>query len=328
MTDFFARFASVDEKTLDRWTKYGIVAVIVGLVLVGAVYYFDQNPITGPTLVERKMDTAEANVRKYPNSIAARGQLADLYRANGKPDKALEQYRAILEVQPGHRLALLGVAQVTAEQGKLDEAATTYRKIIAGSRRGEFSNVDPVLQGSYYGLGSILLKKGQARQATGMLQKAVRANSADADALYLLGTAQLKTGDPKSAVSSTKRALLFVPTGWCEPYEQLAVAYTQLRRTANAAYAVAMVDLCRKRPEDAERKLKLLVSGPAKVEALMGLGMIAEERADRKAAIRWYRKALAADPQNTPARQALNRLGVGKGAGSAPPGHSSTVETE
>ncbi len=147
--------------------------------------------------------------------------------------------------------------------------------------------------------------------------------------MYLLGVAQLKTGDPKSAVGSIQRALLFVPTGWCEPYGQLAVAYKQLGRTANAAYAGAMVDFCHKRVEDAERKLKLLTSGPAKVEALIGLGMIAEDRSDRKAAIRWYRKVLAVDRKNTTARQSLNRLGVGKGEGSAsvPPEHTSTGET-
>jgi len=69
---------------------------------------------------------------------------------------------------------------------------------------------------------------------------ALKIDRADSDALYLLGVAQLKDGSPKLAVASLNQALLFVPTGWCEPYSQLTLAYGKLAQAPQKAYATAM----------------------------------------------------------------------------------------
>lgn len=320
----FRRFESISEQRLDRLLRAGISAVVVGIVLVGIVYFFDQRASTEPTLLERQTTSAEAAVRKTPNNIGLRLKLAEIYRVADKPDKALEQYDDVLKVESSHRVALLGRAEILAAKGRLTEAAKSFEKVIGKSGGEEFSSVDPLLASAYYGLGSVALKQNRMNDAMLALERAVRIEPADGDTLYLLGTAALKAGHPGRAVKALRQAILFVPTGWCEPYDQLSAAYTALNRKPQAEYAGAMVDFCKKRPDDAARRLKPLTSGPAAVDAMLGLGMIAEAQSDRAGAIRWYRKVLAKDSKNFSARSGLSRVSGAKSPGTQSPGHSST----
>jgi hypothetical protein len=123
--------------------------------------------------------------------------------------------------------------------------------------------------------------------------------------------AWLKDGKPKFAVDALKQALLFVPTGWCEPYTQLSLAYGKLSQAPQATYAGAMADFCHKKPADAQRRLKTLTTGPVKVEAMLGLGLIAETGSSTAEAISWYKQALVVDPANVNATSSLSRLGAG-----------------
>ena len=82
-----------------------------------------------------------------------------------------------------------------------------------------------------------------------------------------------------------------------------------------AEFEAAMVELCEKRPAEAARQLARLTSGPAAIDAMLGLGMAAEAQSLRASAVRWYRKVLAAEAQNFNARSGLARLGVRVGGG-------------
>jgi hypothetical protein len=62
-----------------------------------------------------------------------------------------------------------------------------------------------------------------------------------------------------------------------------------------------------------------LTDGPAAVDALLGLGTVAESTAGREDAIKWYEKVLTIDAKNTGALSALTRLGAKPSGGSAHP---------
>ena len=49
------------------------------------------------------------------------------------------------------------------------------------------------------------------------------------------------------------------------------------------------------------RRLTALTSGSAAIDAMLGLGMVAEASSNRDEAVSWYRKVLAADAKNTTA---------------------------
>ncbi len=302
------------EQTLDRLIRVGLKAVAVGIAAVAVIYFLDR-PDTTPSLVERQISAAEAAVREQPAEAGLRLRLADMYRAAKRPDDALEQYDAVLSVEPDQSTALLGRGEVLSQNGELPEAKQSFEEIISKSKGAEFAGVDPQLEAAYYGLASIMLEQGKAKDAMQAAEKAVAIDSTDADAWYLLGRAAVKAGANERAVKALRQAILFVPTGWCEPYGELSTAYRARHRKPWAEYASAMVELCKKDPAGASQRLKRLTSGPAAVDAMLGLGMAAEAESHRASATRWYRKVLAADPQNFNAHGGLSRLGTATGGG-------------
>jgi tetratricopeptide (TPR) repeat protein len=303
-----ARVEGISDRTLTRLIRYGAIALGVMLVAFVAIYYKGQHVDSGPSLGERQIDSAEQAVRQAPQNVAARLSLAATYLKDGRPDAALTQYDEILRAVPGNRAALLGAGTATMQNGDLDGAVTLFTKVVAGTKNVEFSNVDPQLQTAYYWLGSIAAQRGNYDDAVKNIRASLKVDDSDADSWYLLGTLQIKQGDPKGAVASLQRAIAFVPTGWCEPYTALGGAYTAMKAPQLAEYAGAMVDFCTKNPGNATKRLSALISGPAAIDAMLGLGLIAETQSDRAAAVDWYRKVLVADPTNTNATTALGRL--------------------
>lgn len=311
------------ERTIDRLIRIGLVVIVVAIGFEAADYFLDW-PGEEETLLERQIAATEDAVREQPNETGLRLRLAEIYRVADRPDSALTQYDEVLKLEENQSTALLGRGEVLAEEGEHAEAASSFKEVIGTSEGGEFSAVDPQLEAAYYGLGLALLEQGQARKAMNAAREAVRVESTDADAWYLLGTSALEAGVPRLAVKALRRAVLFVPTGWCEPYEGLSDAYADLNRKPYAEYATAMVDLCEERPADAARRLRPLASGPAAIDAMLGLGMAAEAESNRAGAARWYRRVLAADAGNFNARSNLNRLAAPQsGAESPPAGHPS-----
>jgi len=300
------------EQTIDRLIRTGLKAVAVGIGVLAIVYYLDRRD-TSPSLVERQIETAEKAVRSEPTNVGLRLRLAEIYRAAERPDSALEQYDEVLESEAGLSTALLGRGEVLAETGELAAATKSFEEIIGIAKDAEFAGVDPQLEAAYYGLGSVMLRRGEARDALRAAEKAVQIEPTDADSWYLLGSAALKAGAHERAVEALRQAVLFVPTEWCEPYEKLSKAYRAQQRRAHARYAAAMVELCEDNPAAAAQRLQPLATGPVAVDAMVGLGMAAEAESDRAAATRWYRKALALDAENFNARGGLSRLGAAPG---------------
>ena len=308
------RLSSFSDEKLSRLIRGGLAVLVVGIALLGAVIVLGRGEDHGPTLVERQVTAAEQDVRKAPNEIGPRLMLAQAYVAAGREVDALRQYDQVLKVSPGHKAALLGRGDIMLDRGDLEEAAKVFGKVTDTASGGQYSGVDPQLEHAYYGLGSVALTQNRPKDAVIALERAAAINGADADVWYLLGTAALKAGDARRSVDALRRTVLFVPTGWCEPYDTLSQAYAALGKKASAEYAAAMVDFCKDDADRAVKRLEALTAGPAKLDAMLGLGMIAEARTQRAAAIAWYRKVLAADPENFNARAGLSRMGASAAA--------------
>ncbi|MBC7558361.1 MAG: tetratricopeptide repeat protein [Dermatophilaceae bacterium] len=305
------RSTSVPGKRSSWVLRLGVLVLVVGVAAFGFIYYQDQHVDAGPSLIGRQTAAAEAAVKKQPNSIAARLALAASYRSVKRLDDAIVQYDEVLKADKGNRFALLGRGDSLIAKGDLTAAAATYRKITTAGTKGEFAAADPQLEEARYYLGSILVKQGKTKEAIKELQAALRIQSSDSDALYLLGVAQLKEGATLPAIGSLQQALRFVPTGWCEPYSQLTVAYKKLGSASQATYAGAMADFCHKKPVEAKRRLTTLLTGQMKVDAMLGLAQMAETENNNPEATSWFKKVLAVDRTNVTAMTGLSRLGVG-----------------
>jgi tetratricopeptide (TPR) repeat protein len=288
-----------------------VLVLVVGVLAFAGIYYQDQHVNAGPSMIERQTQSAEAAVKKAPNNIGARLELAAAYRLDKRYDDELKQYDEILKADKTNRFALLGRGGALMAKGDLTAAALAYHTIADATKKAEFAGADPQLEEARYYLGSIAVTQGKNKDAITELQAALKIDRTDSDALYLLGVANLKLGSTQLAVDSFKQALLFVPTGWCEPYAQLAVAYGKLGKAPQATYAGAMADFCHKKPAEAKLRLQTLTKGPVAVDALLGLGLIEETASNNPAAVTWYKQVLTVDRTNVAAISALSRLGVG-----------------
>jgi tetratricopeptide (TPR) repeat protein len=305
------RTASASDVRLSRLLRTGVAVLVVGVLAFIAVYYQDQHVNAGPSLTGRQIAGAEAAVKKAPNNVQTRLQLAAAYLMDKRPDDALTQYDEILKADKANRPALLGRGRVLINKGDLTAASVSYHKITDVAAKGEFAGADPQAQEAHYYLGSIAIKQGKTKIALAELQTALAINAGDSDALYLLGIAEMQAGDTKLAVNAFKRALLFVPTGWCEPYSQLAVAYGKLNLAPQKTYATGMANFCLKKPAEGKAQLKSLLKGPLAVDAMLGLALMAEDESKNPEAASWYKQVLAVDKKNATATAALSRLGVG-----------------
>jgi tetratricopeptide (TPR) repeat protein len=312
------RSPSVPDRTFSRLMRLGVLVLAVGVAAFGTIYFQDQHVSAGPSMVDRQTQTAEAAVKKAPNDINARLSLAAAYKLDKRPDDALTQYDIILKAQKGNRFALLGRGSVLMAKGNLTAAAAAYHQITAANATGEFAGADPQLQEAFYSLGSIAVTQGKTKEAISDLGSALAIDPQDSGSFYLMGLAQLKAGAPQLAIDAFNKAITYVPTGWCEPYTQLALAYAKQHLAPQATYNAAMADFCHNKTGDAKRQLTTLIKGPQAVNAMLALALIADTDSAKAEAISWYQKVLAVDRTNVAAIDALKQLGAGMTAGNPP----------
>jgi Flp pilus assembly protein TadD len=298
----------MSEQTLRRLVKWTAIGLGLLLVAFSVFYYLGQRTSSGPTLTERAVASAEQAVSATPNDLSARLKLAAAYRDNKQFDDALTQYNEIIKAKPTARPALVGLGETLLAKGDLDGASAALLKVTGAKMTWAYEAQDPQLQKAFYDLGSIASQQGKLTLAEDYLANALRIDATDADALYLLGTVQLKNNDPGAAVATLSQAIEFVPTGWAEPYSALATAFTKLGKKDEAEYANAMVDFANGKNDSAKARLSTLTESPIKVKVMLGLGMLAEKASDRAAAKSWYEKVLAASPTDFSAKAGLGRV--------------------
>ncbi len=302
--------ADPSDRTVALLLRIGAAVLAVGLVAFGLLYYNDQHVAAAPSIVERQVALTEAAVRKNPNDLQARLQLGEIYGQAARYGDAVKQFDQVLKVAPGSKDALLGKGFVLMTQGQLDKAVAPLTQITKAMRKGEFAGADAQLGAAYYYLGTIAVKQHKPDVALSHLGHALKIEPTDSDAMYQVGLAQLQKGAEVEAIATFRNALRFVPTGWCEPYQQMQAAYAAMKQPALATYASAMAGFCGGKVGEAKTQLTALTSGPAAADAMLGLGLIAETANDTKAAGTWYQKVLAKDPKNMAAISALAAIGV------------------
>lgn len=311
--------SKMSDRTLRRATVSVALALLIGIPLVAAFYWLDRHPSAGPTLGERTIATAEEAVRNSPNDLGLRNHLAAAYVSANRFDDGIAQFTQVLNAESANRAALLGrglayVAQAKLDPTKVDTAkldlgATDFQALIDAAKAGEFAQTDPQLEQAYYELGVIALLEHRAADAVTSLTAALKINGGDADALYSFGVALVQTGDATKGITAMRQAVAFVPIGWCDPYRGLVDGYTAAKDTIGTQWATGMVAMCDGKLTEAKAALQPLAAGPMKVDALVGLALVAVKAGDNAAAASLYRQVLAIDPNNTSASIGLGQLG-------------------
>ena len=309
---------SMPEAQLNRWIKRIALLLVVGIVAFVAFYAVDRFRAPAPSIVNREMAVVEEAVRTDPTDIASRGRLGDLYFAAGRYEDAIAQYSEIIRTGKRDEAAYISRGLAFQKTGDADAAAADFAKVVEIARDTEQANVDPMLQTAYYGLGEIALQQDRADDAVDNLLRALAIKRTDADAMNLLGAAYVKAGKPEEAFEPLRKAILFVPTGWPDPYRSLADAYTATGDAGEAEWADAMAAAMAvlaagesSAPADSVARLEAIADGDAGIDARIGLGLLAEASGDPATAAVWYRKALELDAESQAAQLGLSRVSDG-----------------
>ena len=303
---------------LGGFLKVGPIVLVLAIVAFGLFYWFDQRTPKAPSIVTTQIGAAEQAIRDQPNNVQARLDLGLLYHHANRLDEAITQYDQVLTVAPGHLDAHMGKGAVLQSKGDLLGATAEYAAVTTANKGREFSAVDTRLQAAYYQLGVIALQQSNGEAALGHLENALRISPTDSDALFQAARAMRLLGQNDEAVVTLRKALTFVPTEWCEPYQELKGAYEGIGKAPAASWADAMNTFCTGDSATAKQQLETLAGGDAGPDAMLGLGLIAQTEKDDAGATAWYRKVLERDPGNMAAIAALAGMGVGPDATAEP----------
>ena len=132
-------------------------------------------------------------------TLKERHQQAQALQNDGKPEAALEVYRAILETDDRYLPALHQVAKICETLGEFDEAIAASRKAIEVDENPPFW--------VYRHLGFSLSQKGDLDEAIAAYKQAIALNPEDAITYGLLGQVQEKKGNIDGAIASYQRAI-------------------------------------------------------------------------------------------------------------------------
>jgi tetratricopeptide (TPR) repeat protein len=300
----------MNDQQLNRWIKRVALLFVVVLIAFVALYVVDRFRMPTAPIVDRELAVAEELVRADPADTAARGELAELYFQKGRYEEAAAQFTALIDAQQELMPASYGRGRAYQALGQYDKAVPDFEKAVEIGLTGEMAGIDPVLAAAYFGLGSIAMEQGRTQDAIDSFTKSIDITRTDADTLLALSNALLAAGRPDEAIQRLDLAIRLVPVGWSEPYTALETAYAQTGDTALAEWAGAMAAFNNGDNATAKTRLTSIVDGEEAVQALDGLGLIAEAEGDIAGAADWFRKALAIAPEDVTATLGLARVTV------------------
>lgn len=276
------------------------------------------------------LTTAEANIRHAielrPGEAVFHYNLANVLRDAGRPDEAIDEYRAALAQQPGDPDTLLNLGATLHSCDRLPEAAAVIRDLlkqdpqhlgallnlgqilrslgdVAGAAQAytQVLTLDPQQAEAHVNLGALRQDAGAVEAALRHYEAAVAADPESAPAWNNFGTWYQERGDHTTARDCYRRALA------CDPQD--AAAHNNL--------GTLLVDDDRL-PEAVACYQAAIDCRPDFAEAHKNLGAVLQRLGQRAAALASYREALRLRPAYAEAAFKLAALAGELSPASAP----------
>lgn len=208
----------------------------------------------------------ERAIKAYPNEPQYMGLLAEVYDQQGQHEKALEQYRKTLEIDPGNSMLRIALAEHYYTVGKMEEAYNELgvafldpdldidakMQVLIGffemtEREGEAPNDRPDLIRRSYTLiealekahpesgkphtihGDFLMRDGKFAEARDQFREALRTEKERFPIHMQLLQLDLQLGDYAALHKDAEEAISIFPTV-PEPFLYNGIALSQLKR--------------------------------------------------------------------------------------------------
>ena len=184
------------------------------------------------------VDALERALRLSPSLTPAREELADLYRAMGRPVEELKQLQSLATLDP-QTSRTVAIALAEARQGQFDGAISTLANAAA---------LDPADADVQLALGRVQVLKSErtldrraVTAALAALEIALQTSPRRSEALSLLGRALYLSGDTTGALHTLESAIAATPAV-NEAYGYLADAAERQNDLERARTALITLD--------------------------------------------------------------------------------------
>ncbi len=318
-----------------------VIALVTVLVLLlggylGFSVWSSSRTTTKSTPAERAVAVLIETVRKNPNDINARMQLAQAYSVAGRERQATAQYEEVLKVSKEYVPALSGLGFSLLKNKEFKSAEGYFRKVIDLLEARSDSGREAVLESAYFYLGTALFEQREYEEAAANFKEAIRLRRDASDTHYALAVALRELGSDAAYKDSLGNALLFDPKMPEANYDYGVVLLAEGDEAGAAEHFRKSVDAAPRRaePKDALEELgpfalrfdsakvlqktdekKALVQvriavalNPQSAEAQLLLGSLYEKNGNEAKAAGAYRAVLALDPTNKSATDGLKRV--------------------
>jgi protein O-GlcNAc transferase len=282
--------------------------VVLSLAGFGTYYYYDRYVHANETVLDHQARQVEDMVKQNPQNPDLRVGAADFYLQTGLIDQAIAQAQEALKIKPDYPGALMILGRAYKQKGDLDAALKNYNRFIELQKDSPMAGLNKNLEAIYYEVGMIYSGQAKYPESADALKKALAIDSTDADAHYTLGMVYQQQKDHANAVKELEQALRFDPM-YGPPYQALAVSYTALGKTQEAAYAQAMVALTQGQYADAAAQLEaILKQSPNLTQAYFGLGVAYDKLGKVDESLAALQKFVKANPDDIAGQDALARV--------------------
>jgi tetratricopeptide (TPR) repeat protein len=230
--------------------------------------------------------------RKAPADAGILAGQAEVYAAQGQTDRAIDEYRRALLLDPSHEQASLSLSDIYIQQNKQDSALDLLKKASLANPRS--SKIHLVL-------ADMFEKKGDLKQAEyerllgGKKTAVVDAEPAKPEGI-ILGDQLAVKGDVDKAAEAYRVALKQQPDS-IEPHEKLGTLYFKAGHEGEAILAYR----------------EAVHLGSTNADVYYNLGQLYEKRNQLDEAVVSYKRAIEKKPAFAEARLKLAEIRLGRG---------------
>jgi tetratricopeptide (TPR) repeat protein len=201
-----------------RYTKFGMAIIGImayifvwhGLPFIKEMRYNNKLQKGYELSANNEVDKAIENYKKAieidPQKATGYIVMGSALLNQGNVDKAIENYKKAIEIAPDKvgAIAYITLGNALLNQGKVDEAVENYKKAI---------EIDPQKATGYIAMGSALLNKGNVDEAIENYKKAIEIapDKVDVNTYTIVGNALLNQGKVDEAVENYKKAIEIDP---------------------------------------------------------------------------------------------------------------------
>ena len=206
------------EKSSIFFPRVGITMTLVVAVVLGVLTYQRNNVYrTEEGLWKDTISKAPANRRAHLN-------LALVYDRVGRIAAAIDEYEAVLRLQPDDVTAHADLGYALVRSGQVRDGIAHLRKAL---------EIRPDYMEAHTNLGIALFEAGQGQEAIAHLKKAIALKPEQASSYLNLGMAYLRLERPGDAIAYLQQAVALQP-GNAEAHANLGLVLDKIGRSEEA----------------------------------------------------------------------------------------------